>query len=171
MAIAISTPKAMPAIRRLIAKSGEIKRAFQYSWVKAALDDALIPAACRIGGVAATGAVTYSNAIYRTPAAAQNAYVAAASKCPIPSTVKKINGRNPINARFAGGFWRNGDPSKMPADWKYGAIPFTKKGFPDFSDHIHNFNGRKGDVEITITGNREADYHAADKALGLPPRI
>ena len=34
--------KAMPEIRKLIAKSGEIKRAFQYSWVKAALDDALI---------------------------------------------------------------------------------------------------------------------------------
>lgn len=128
--------KAMPAIRKLIAKSGEIKRAFQYSWVKTTLDDALIPAACRIGGVAATGAVTYSNAIYRAPAAGQNAYVTAASKCPIPSTVKKINGRTPINARFAGGFWRNGDPAKMPKGWPYGQIRFTDEGFPVFDKFV-----------------------------------
>lgn len=87
--------KAMPAIRKLIAKSGEIKRAFQYSWVKATLDDALIPAACRISGVAATGTITCSSAIYRTPAGTQHTYITAASKCPIPSTVKKSTDATP----------------------------------------------------------------------------
>lgn len=166
--------KAIPAIRKLIAKTGEIKRAFQYSRVKAALDDALIPAACRIGGVAATGAVTYSNAIYRTPAAAQNTYITATSKCPIPSTVKKINGRYPINARFAGGFWRNGDPAKMPKGWPYGKIRFTKEGFPDFSKHIWTGDPQKiaekglPDIELkSPTGSSSKDIRRADHQYGI----
>lgn len=49
---------------------------------------------------------------------------------PTPSTVDKVGlfKRYPINAQYAGGIWRNGDPSKMPADWKYGNIKFTEKG-------------------------------------------
>lgn len=57
----------------------------------------------------------------------------------------------------------------MPKDWEYGPIRFTERGFPDFNAHVHTYNGRKGDVEIKITGNRDADYRAADKELGLPP--
>lgn len=169
--------KAIPAIRKLIAKTGEIKRAFQYSRVKAALDDALIPAACRIGGVAATGAVTYSNAIYRTPAAAQNTYITATSKCPIPSTVKKINGRYPINARFAGGIWRHNDPAKIPAEivQKYPeGVRFNERGFPEFTQYRHPYNPRemKGDatdtdLRIKPTGNSNDDMKIADNKLGI----
>ena len=160
--------KAIPAIRKLIAKTGEIKRAFQYSRVKAALDDALIPAACRIGGVAATGAVTYSNAIYRTPAA-QNTYITAASKCPIPSTVKKINGRYPINAQYAGGIWRNGDPAKMPKDWPYGKIRFSDRGFPIFNQHLHEHPTKGfGDIELDHpTGKSWKDIRQADNQFGI----
>lgn len=169
--------KAIPAIRKLIAKTGEIKRAFQYSRVKAALDDALIPAACRIGGVAATGAVTYSNAIYRTPAAAQNTYITATSKCPIPSTVKKINGRYPINAQYAGGIWRHNDPAKIPAEivQKYPeGVRFNERGFPEFTQYRHPYNPRemKGDatdtdLRIKPTGNSNDDMKIADNKLGI----
>ncbi|MFS0212382.1 HNH endonuclease [Corynebacterium striatum] len=164
--------KAMPAIRKLIAKSGEIKRAFQYSWVKAALDDALIPAACRIGGVAATGAVTYSNAIYRTPAA-PNTYITAASKCPIPPTVKKINGRYPINARYAGGVWRNGDPAKMPKGWPYGDIHFSDRGFPVFDDYVFEDRIKGiGDIELDHpTGKSWKDIRQADDLYGIDAKF
>ena len=164
--------KAIPAIHKLIAKTGEIKRAFRYSRVKAALDDALIPAACRIGGVAATGTVTYSNAIYRTPAAAQNTYFTAASKCPIPSTVKKINGRYPINARFAGGFWRHNDPAKIPVEivQKYPeGVRFNERGFPIFNQHLHEHPTKGfGDIELDHpTGKSWKDIRQADNQFGI----
>ncbi|MDK4331232.1 HNH endonuclease [Corynebacterium accolens] len=168
--------KAIPAIRKLIGKTGAIKRAIQYSPVKAALDDALIPAACAGLGVATyrTQHLTIRSGVYRTPAPGTHSYATIASKCKYPSTVKPLpNGRYPINGRYAGGLWRNGDRSLMPENWPYGDIPFTKEGFPDFTKHVQEYDagvmkqGVKPDLTITPTGRRYKDIRAADKALGI----
>lgn len=141
--------KAMPAIRRLIAKSNDIKYAFQYSRLKTALDDALVPVACRI-----------------LPSGAGGDVGAAARRCPIPDTVVKVNNRYPINARFAGGFWRNGN---NPPGWPYGNIPFNKKGFPVFDEWVDDRGKPDGKpyVEITPTGSRARDSDQADKLAGI----
>lgn len=121
----------MPAIRRLIAKAGNIKHAFSNSHVTKALNEALNPVACRIRGTIAhtAGTPTYAPAIYRPTAGTTGPYATAASQCPIPSTVQKVGpfNRNPINAEFAGGFWRDGDPARMPKDWEFGPIRFTER--------------------------------------------
>ncbi len=44
-------------------------------------------------------------------------------------------------------------------------VPFDKNGFPDFTKHL--YNGSKNDVMISPTGNRAADYNAANKAAGI----
>ncbi|WP_165164534.1 HNH endonuclease [Corynebacterium qintianiae] len=163
--------KAMPAIRRLIAKTGDIKHAFQYSRVKAALDDALIPAACRVAGTVAyaAGTPTYTPAIYRPATQIANPYTRAASRCPYPPSVQKVNGRYPINARYAGGVWRDGDPAKMPKGWPYDDIHFSDRGFPIFNQHIHEHPTKGfGDIELDHpTGSSWKDIREADDQFGI----
>lgn len=108
------------------------------------------------------------------PFSGVHSYATIASKCKYPSTVKPLpNGRYPINGRYAGGLWRNGDRSLMPENWPYGDIPFTKEGFPDFTKHVQRYDagvmkqGVKPDLTITPTGRRYKDIRAADKALGI----
>ncbi|MBS1749785.1 MAG: HNH endonuclease, partial [Bacteroidetes bacterium] len=43
-------------------------------------------------------------------------------------------------------------------------VPFNKKGFPDFRNHL--YPGGKNDVRIKPTGNRDADFAAANKKAG-----
>lgn len=163
--------KAMPAIRRLIAKSGDIKHAFQYSRVKAALDDALIPVACRVARTVAytAGTPTYTPAIYRPTAGSISLYATAASRCPYPPSVQQINGRYPINARYAGGVWRDGDPAKMPKGWPYGDIHFSDRGFPIFNQHIHEHPTKGlGDIKLDHpTGKSWKDIRQADEKFGI----
>lgn len=93
---------------------------------------------------------------------------------PNPRHRQKINGRYPINARYAGGFWRNGDPAKMPEGWPYGKIRFTEEGFPDFSENIWTGDPQKiaenGVPDIKLdspSGIRDKDITLADKKYGI----
>lgn len=167
--------KAMPAIRRLIAKTGDIKHAFQYSRVKAALDDALIPAACRVAGTVAyaAGTPTYTPAIYRPSTQIANPYARAASRCPYPPSVQKINGRYPINARYAGGVWRDGAPAKMPKGWPYDDIHFSDRGFPIFDDYVFTDRAKGiGDIKLDHpTGKNWKDIRQADDLYGIDAKF
>lgn len=177
--------KALPAVRKLIGRAKDIKRAIEYSPIKAALDDALIPAACatlRLSNVRFRNTAAHLGT-YRTPAPGQHSYAIVASKCKYPPTVKAINGRFPINGQYAGGKWRNGDPDLMPKDWSYGDIYFTDEGFPIFDRFVAQFDanamtfnpeamphGKVPDVTITPTGRSYKDIRAADAVLGIDRR-
>lgn len=172
--------KGLPAVRKLIGKTGEIKRAFQYSPLKAALDDALIPVGCVVvSGTAFNWLGKSPGKSYTDEFGSNFEYQFAARKCPIPSSVQRVGifNRYPINARYAGGKWRNNDPSLMPPGFleKYpGGIDFNEKGFPIFDNYVypHDPSVMKHDVGTDLniknpTGSSRRDIHLADKQLGI----
>ncbi|WP_236627211.1 HNH endonuclease [Corynebacterium ureicelerivorans] len=94
---------------------------------------------------------------------------------PNPIHRQKINGRNPINARFAGNKWRDGDPAKMPPGFheKHGDIYFTDEGFPildrfvaEYDPKVMRGEANSTDFVIKPTGDRDLDIAIADHKLG-----
>ncbi|MCB9687890.1 MAG: HNH endonuclease [Alphaproteobacteria bacterium] len=75
--------------------------------------------------------------------------------------VKTVDGRLPINYRWAG---KTYPASLMPAElrgrYPHG-VPFTQQGFPDFARY------RIARVQIKLTGSRPMDDTAANLAAGL----
>jgi len=66
--------------------------------------------------------------------------------------VTKVNGRYPINCKYAG-----------QANVKESGVGFTRSGYPDFSKHAEK------EVQIeNLTGNRDKDAKLANKMLGYP---
>ena len=77
--------------------------------------------------------------------------------------VKKINGRNPINSKYAGKVYpANKLPIKIRGKYPHG-VPFNHSGFPDFSRYsIKN-------VRIELGSSRSVDFSRADLAAGYGP--
>lgn len=79
--------------------------------------------------------------------------------------VKKVNGRYPINAEYAG---RTFPAEKLPAGLraKYPeGVPFTEDGYPDFRRYVTK------EVELDgLQGNRTSDFARADRAAGIDER-
>ena len=77
--------------------------------------------------------------------------------------VKKINGRNPINSKYAGKVYpANKLPIKIRGKYPHG-VPFNHSGFPDFSRYsIKN-------VRIELGSSRSVDFSRADLAAGYDP--
>ncbi len=78
-----------------------------------------------------------------------------------PATlIQKVNGRNPINSKYAGQVY---PLELLPVEirGKYPhSVPFTHAGFPDFSRYsIKN-------VKITPGNSRAVDFARADKLAG-----
>lgn len=170
--------KALPVLRKLIGKIGDIKKSVRNSRFKAALDDALIPAACAASRQSTwSGHVSYAPAVRGLGPGTDSGWHQIASRCPYPPTVQRIGltNRYPINARYAGGKWRNGDVSKMPLGFykKYDDIYFNDRGFPIFDKHVFKFKDSSGagtrvaDVVIKPTGSRWKDFREADKAFNI----
>ena len=74
--------------------------------------------------------------------------------------VKKINGRNPINSKYAGKVYpANKLPIKIRGKYPHG-VPFNHSGFPDFSRYsIKN-------VRVELSYSRSVDFFRADLAAG-----
>ncbi len=71
----------------------------------------------------------------------------------------KINGRLPINYKYAGKTFHL--PSKLKGKYPHG-VPFNTQGFPDFSRYVIK------QVKIKFTRSRPKDFTAADKLASLP---
>ncbi len=71
----------------------------------------------------------------------------------------KINGRLPINYKYAGKTFHL--PGKLKGKYPHG-VPFNTQGFPDFSRYVVK------QVRIKFTSSRTKDFAAADKLAGLP---
>ncbi|CRG52394.1 hypothetical protein B7R74_19875 [Yersinia pseudotuberculosis] len=78
----------------------------------------------------------------------------------IPTMVNPINGRLPLNSKYAGKIYpRESLPIKIGKKYPH-SVPFTKSGFPDFSRYsIKN-------VRIELGENRGVDFARADRAAG-----
>lgn len=114
-----------PALKALGKLSAPVAKRFA-SAAKGKLDDAANAVRSRFGGG-------------KPPAASSAA----------PDSIPTINGRKPINSKYAGGTHPEG-------------VRFNDKGFPDFGPHS------KGQVEIDgLTGNYAKDAALANKAAGL----
>jgi hypothetical protein len=77
--------------------------------------------------------------------------------------VKKINGRYPINAEYAG---RTYPAEKLPDNLraKYpNGVRFTEDGHPDFRPYAVKEVQVKG-----LEGNTKSDFTRADQAAGIP---
>ncbi|WP_295643643.1 HNH endonuclease [uncultured Corynebacterium sp.] len=175
--------KAIPVIKKLIGKIGDIKATVRNSRFRAALDDALMPAGCvASGGAAWSGKATFVPAVWSpTTIGGSPTWLTVAGKCPFLPSVVKIPGTNryPINARYAGGKWRNGDVSKMPPGFheKYDDIYFNDKGYPIFDKHVANPeqykipSGKQPDIKIKPQGSRYKDFKAADDEIGIDAKF
>lgn len=96
--------------------------------------------------------------------------VLAHNACLIADTVSKVNGRYPINAKWAGKTYRNSKFDQPPLSdvdaWKNG-VPFKANGYPDFSAFVrNNVPGKKGEVKIILSGSRREDFARANKLAG-----
>jgi hypothetical protein len=70
----------------------------------------------------------------------------------------KVNSRVPINSTYAGKtFQLNG---KLKGKYPHG-VPFTIKGFPDFSRYVFK------QTKIKFTGNRNIDFKKASDNVGI----
>lgn len=117
--------KAIPVIKKLIGKIKNIKEAVQNSRFGAKLDNVLHPAGCTCGQVMSrSGSGAFKQADWRpSVVSAGHMWRVVADVC----SLQIVNGRKPINWRYAGGKWRIGDPARMPKGWKYGDIHFTER--------------------------------------------
>ncbi len=71
----------------------------------------------------------------------------------------KVNGRMPLNYKYAGKTFHL--PGKLKGKYPHG-VPFNTQGFPDFSRYVVK------QVRFRFTGSRSKDFAAADKLAGLP---
>ncbi len=95
--------------------------------------------------------------------------------CEIPAGVEKINGRYPINAKYAGDTYTFKPGSDLARKYPNG-VEFTEKGFPKFEPHTHHATvkgpdgttlQKAGDVKIDPGKSRSTDFARADKELGI----
>ncbi|KAB3523274.1 hypothetical protein GC425_01815 [Corynebacterium sp. zg254] len=171
--------KALPVMKKLVGKIGDIKATLATSRFRAVLDDALVPAGCvlqRGAGWVRSTPHGQQEWLAGRPGRAPP-WSPVVKKCPIPPGVKKVPGTNryPINARYAGGKWRNGDVSRMPKGFheKYGDIYFSERGYPIFDNNLAKPeeygipSGKVPDITIKPQGSRYKDVKAADEAIGI----
>ncbi|WP_186276852.1 HNH endonuclease [Corynebacterium anserum] len=175
--------KAIPVFKKLISKISDIKSAVRNSRFRAILDDALMPAGCAVShGAIWWGRVTTESAVWSpTITVDYLRWLTVAKKCPLPPSVVKVPGTNryPINARYAGGKWRNGDISRMPPGFreKYGDIYFNEKGYPIFDNQVASpdeyeiFKGKVPDIKIKPQGSRYKDVKLADEEMGIDAKF
>jgi hypothetical protein len=96
--------------------------------------------------------------------AAAQARQRAAATMEVATEVKPVAGRLPQNHEYAGKAF---PAEKLPAEYRKKGLRFSKQGHPDFEPHALELpNGGKR-VQIEYTGNRSADFKAANKAAGL----
>ena len=169
--------KAIPVIKKLIGKIDNIKDAVRNSRFGSKLDNVLHPASCVRGRPATwSGTATFQQAAWRPSTLSEGSvWRTVVNIC----SLQIVNGRKPINWRYAGGKWRDGDPARMPKDWKHGDIYFSDRGFPQFSHKVEPISGPmkydpkrmptpgKAEVIIKPQSNSKADMLAADKILGI----
>jgi hypothetical protein len=78
--------------------------------------------------------------------------------------VKPVAGRLPQKHAYAGKALPAED---LPAEFRKKGLSFTKEGYPDFEPHAMQLPDGSKRVQIEYTGNRAADFNAANKAAGL----
>ncbi|WJY73729.1 HNH endonuclease [Corynebacterium auriscanis] len=169
--------RAIPALRKLIGKIDNIKDAIRNSRFSSTLDNVLYPSNCVGGRQAAWSAtVTLQQTVWHpTTLPEGNLWRTVVNLC----SLQLVNGRKPINSRYADGNWRDGDPSRMPKGWIYDDIPFNKRGFPVFDAHVAQLpptatynphtmpvKGRAV-VRISPTKSRDGDVAEADRILNI----
>lgn len=95
---------------------------------------------------------------------------AVAARPDIPSTVEKVNGKNPHNAHLAGLDVPLSEFNgiKPGSEFYDQTIHWTEQGFPDFSPWVYETaEGKVCDVVIQPTGSHKGDAAAANEACGL----
>ncbi|MFD5869437.1 HNH endonuclease [Corynebacterium sp. NPDC060344] len=172
--------KAMPALRKLLGKAGEVRAALsgRGKRVSDALARVTTPPGCRVVGAAHGGDVVFEfPRQFEVPGgddgSRQFVIIPVADICGIPDTVAKVNGRYPINAKYAGANWKFGNEGQIPDHIleTYGNIAFTEKGFPIFTPHVWKI--KKGgkmipaDVVVELGHSPRVDIKNADKIMGI----
>jgi hypothetical protein len=78
--------------------------------------------------------------------------------------IEPIEGRLPDNWQMAGQVMRF--EGKLGEKYPDG-VRFDENGFPDFSPYVGTINGRRGAVDIDLTGSRKEDFRRCNQEFGL----
>lgn len=180
--------KAMPALRKLVSKAGDIRDAFKArkARVSPALDKVTTPPAClrraeftgnetyrfATAGEAKTTDTQFKYADWRAP---WSGFSQVADKCNIPDTVVFTpQGRPPTLARYAGKGLDGFDPphrakiENLKGD--YSTFRYKETGYPDFSPWIakHPETGKPLRLEnFDFLATSSQDMIHADKLAGI----
>ena len=88
----------------------------------------------------------------------------AAATMETATEVKPVAGRLPQNHAYAGKAF---PADQLPAEFRKKGLNFTKDGYPDFDPHAMQLPNGSKRIQIEYTGNRSADFQAANKAAKL----
>lgn len=168
---ALPLGKAIPVIKKLIGKIGDIKATMKNSRFSNALDKALKPGSC-VRPSAWSGAVTLAPAVWKVNAnTAGGIWRNVVDEC----RLRLVNGRKPIGYKDAGSTWRHEQKAKIPdhIQRNYGDIHVDVEGFPEFTPHVVDLadygvaNGRKADMVIPLSPKLNDDFALADERAGI----
>jgi hypothetical protein len=96
--------------------------------------------------------------------AAAQARQRAAATMETATEVKPVAGRLPQNHASAGKAF---PADELPAEFRKKGLSFTREGYPDFEPHAMQLPNGSKRVQIEYTGNRSADFQAANRAAKL----
>jgi hypothetical protein len=102
--------------------------------------------------------------VSRDARAAGKKTIASAEKLLEAAKVKPIAGRLPVNHRYAG---KAVPARKLPKKYRKKGLHFTEDGYPDFAPYAQELPSGKKQVQVKLSGDRDADIRAANKAVGL----